>query len=407
MDQVLKKLDAIELNKYNYIQKNLLDNDNQEYKNKFMDYYCIKIKDRSDLREVCFLFWKQEIENIRNDPNRIKFSDVLKYIVDNTEIDFRRRQPFLCFLCSNLIHTLAPDYLPVWGFQTLKYFELDEYLYKNEMDWDDRIDFDMYDEIYSQLKTKSKNEITQDRFIIWKNTFDEYYIEKYPEFINFTDIKKLDLFFWKYRHNNPELFDLEQRINYNSIYNMHVGNALLMLRYTLLSYFEIEYKHLEKIDQWHELLDDCIYLFKNEYSLENNYRNYFYIINLSNKIYPMGYEFLEDYWDIMPLFELFEFMKIWNYNKDTENNIKTFNKIYPRTGIEYLKKYRNKWAHQGLSTYHDTWNYQQFFSILDCENIFKFILKLIEKSPLNKIEKSILVRQMIFDYCERHDIAID
>ncbi len=403
MDQVLKDLDPIELNKYNYIQENLSVNDNQEYKNKFMDYYCIKIKDRSDLREVCFLFWEQEIKNIRDDPDRIKFSNILKYIIENTEIDFRRRQPFLCFLCSNLIHTLAPDHLPVWGSQTLKYFELDEYLYKDEMDLDDKIDFDMYDEIYSQLKAKSKNEITQDRFIRWKNTFDEYYTEKYPEFIEFADIKKLDLFFWKYRHNNTKYLDLEQRINYNSTNISHVGHALLILRYALLLYFEIEYEKRDR-KQWNDILEGCILLFEKGY----HFKRYSDIIILYNEnIHPIEYQHLAKYWDVMPLFELFEFIKIWNPNKDCYDNIKTFNQIYTSTDIESLKKYRNKWAHQGLLNYRNKWNHQEFFSILDCQNIFKLVFEFIENLPLKQIKKLNIVRQMIFDYCENNNINID
>lgn len=405
MNQVLRDLDPVELRKYDDIQKKLKSvniNENQKYQDIFTHYYCIDKVHRPYLEE-CFKIIQQSNSNhIKHDD--ISFGDTLRRIVGKTRVD-SENQPFLCFLCSNILHTLFPEYWPVWGDKTLKHFGLDKDIVK--IDYDGNIDFEAYNNIYLSLTRKSHNEIKKEKFKKWKAKFNNH-----PDFneFNFSDIKILDLFFWKYQHHdNINTLNLKKDIKNHVKNNKHVGRALIMLRFALLIYIRIKYKNIKETESesWYEIRNVCIELFKGLDFVVNKSNNsvdviykkkkerYYYLIrkyqNIDSDARDQKIEYTDLYsWDVMPLFELFELIEIWNSDKNYPDFAIKFNNRNKNNFYE-LREYRNNWAHQN------------YFDSDECKETFKFIFDLFRIRLFSQKIASIKeVEKILRNYYKKH-----
>ena len=184
MRTALDRLKCIEtlhnkLSTYKYLQDSLSDygvSTDEKYRKAFKSFYGIRRKD-----EWCDKFFpilKREKCN-----RAISFGSVLEEV-------FKKTGWFEASFCSKLIATINPN-LPVWDKHVL-----DNYGLKSPPSGKDSAQrLDRCLDVYSEIKTRSKDAIQKKCFEKWRSLFDDSFLQ----FQHFTDIKKLDLFLWQYR----------------------------------------------------------------------------------------------------------------------------------------------------------------------------------------------------------------
>lgn len=336
MNKVLVYIDQNieQLEDYDYLIKRYDQIENTEYQIVFLVYYCMTknriMMTRKRVMEYFAIFKTIRNKKIKHMNNKNYFTTVINSI--SPGLDVSPDQDTLVFLCSALAHTINPN-LPIWESNLLNYFGLINYT-KSHYKSNDYID------IYSKFKQKCKSEIlghgnNGDWFGNWKNklnTLDKKY--KYSKNIDinsFTDIKKLDLFFWKEKYVKQKLENYNQNRNFekyiaclfsenykndegykNDIdYIMQralVGKSLKLLRDGLIRYME------DKMGQ--EQLEQLIDTIHEPEDREKNSSSIIYDCDLAIALKIMNNK---------------------KYINLIDNNIKT--------KIRNLIIYRNYWAH--------------------------------------------------------------
>ena len=176
MSDILKKLNPIELQKYNRLRKPLLQNINDDYKKLFKDfYYCTDMK---DLYEEVFFSILEDTPR-----NQITFDFVIEQTTQETG-------EFYPFLCSNLVH-LVNENKPIFSANTLISLG-----FENKIPTSPGQNLAPYKDLYQRINSKLNREIEEEWFKIWKYRFNEYF-ENYEELLDFSDMKMIDLFCWR------------------------------------------------------------------------------------------------------------------------------------------------------------------------------------------------------------------
>ena len=305
-----------ELNYYTYLTTNVLSlniYEDHKFQYTFFIYYDMG-RNRNMItpkKAMKFFRFFEDIKGeIAKNKNETCFSTILRELI--SYLDIPSDSDTLVFLCSALIHTIDQKF-PIWDTNILDHFGIPER----------HPEIDAYIKAYSTLQTKCDNEISGDGkdggwFQDWDNILKERKYE-YPQFENFTDIKKLDLFFWKEVHvkernnkiNNLQKYRYVKYINClfseseDDRYIKYVmlraliDKSLTLLRDGLVSYVKSE-------------INDTDFTGMSDQS-----------INALDEYKILG--IMEDKWDEF-------FVGI------LENDMKTT--------IENLKAYRNYWAHR-------------------------------------------------------------
>ena len=207
MQKILDRLDARTLEKYQYLQAHKLNceiNRDQEYKSFFSNYYQMQMT--SEDQRIFFDILEREKGN-----KSISFNVILKEIYKNTG----RRQSFYS---SSIVHTSNPK-MPIWNKNLIYDLSLKEY-------YDPSRGLDPYNKTYLYMKTWADMAIKDAYFTTWVEKFDEFF----PDFKDFTDIKKLDLFFWrKYipnmRTRKPR-FDIDDIMHHDKDFFVRTENLI-------------------------------------------------------------------------------------------------------------------------------------------------------------------------------------
>ena len=177
----LKKVKA-DINKYDYLRNSLLTckvNTDQKYQTIFRDFYTMN---RARKSPEWYKMFFSILERKKRD-RAISFRSVLEKV-------FKKTGRFEASFCSKLIATINPN-LPVWDQHVL-----DNYGLKSPPPCKDSAQrLDLFLDVYSEIKTRSKDAIQKECFEKWRRLFDD----SFPQFEHFTKIKKLDLFLWQYR----------------------------------------------------------------------------------------------------------------------------------------------------------------------------------------------------------------
>ena len=333
MRNVLKRLNSKQLSKYNYLQSSISKKYkiDTEYQKIFRDFYCVEGVKLDNFMEKFFLILEKEKNN-----STVYFDNILKQIINiseqeiNNDKDFYITPSLLCFLCSNIIHMINPN-KPVWSDYALYHFNLDKLFLRYR---DPNSCIRAYSYIYSALERKSKSEIEKNWFLDWRKLFDE----TYKSCSHFSDIKKLDLFFWKNRSiSYIENFLFKEYY----IKRLRVDIVLHMLREGLISYIECKYMNNDGIEN-HKLEEIKTFLL-NENSKLNNYYEY------NSTDYKVRYSKIEDStlkkhisnqdWDLIDILTLIVILE--GKNRVSTKIFDNLNNIYMD-----LRTYRNRWAHQ-------------------------------------------------------------
>ncbi len=184
MQRVIHRLECIEmlydkLSIYKYIQDNLQQCDvsnDANYQKAFKNFY--RVRRNNKWRKDFFSILEQEKNN-----QEIRFDNILCQV-------YRKSGKVETSYCSKLVATIDPN-RPVWDTFVLNHLKLLKPSYNPKRQKQIANCCNVYLQI-EQWMTKS---INQQCFKQWVLLFDQ----SFPQFICFTDIKKLDLFLWQYR----------------------------------------------------------------------------------------------------------------------------------------------------------------------------------------------------------------
>ena len=187
MDDVLEKLNEYEskLDTYDYLQqtlktKNVLSD--RKYQTKFKGYY--RVRRGQDWCEFFFSILEKEKAN-----KEFLFLDVLQDM-------WRKTKRFEASFSSKLIATINPEN-PVWDANVLRHLKL-------STDYAKIMGIKCEEEriaktasLYRKIQTDTKEALQCNGFGKWEQCFNM----EFPQFEDFTKIKKLDLFFWQLRES--------------------------------------------------------------------------------------------------------------------------------------------------------------------------------------------------------------
>ncbi len=191
LEEVFSHLDSEEIKCYCYLQNTTIDD--KDYRAKFMIYYRMIIESKKHEWNFFSTIKKMQKKKGSQENIEIDFVDILKMLHRKARTPLRSNPPLFldsAFLCSVLMHTINPC-LPVWDDNTINYFRIILPQKSNLSD---------YTNAYEELIDKVNNEIDEDPnswFKTWRNLFRKN--DVFSKF-NLTDIKILDLFFWKEKY---------------------------------------------------------------------------------------------------------------------------------------------------------------------------------------------------------------
>ncbi len=183
MKRVLDAIDREEIKYYNYLQREIKSPINDKYKENFLIYYRIPMREKK-YEEIFFKHLEENISEEKMDHKDF-FENVLTIL--HRKISPNSYPPL--FLCSALIHTINPE-LPLWDKNILNYFKIPAFVEIPKPS----LFLQKYVNAYELLIHKSEKEIKEDWFKTWDTLFNAKFP---PSEYDFTNIKKLDLFFWK------------------------------------------------------------------------------------------------------------------------------------------------------------------------------------------------------------------
>ena len=193
MDQTLGKLKKVQLKlcRYDFLQKKLLTTDistHGKYQTTFKGFYSVGHQQPA-WYEAFFLILEREKCN-----HKISFREVLEEMWHKTK---RIEASF----SSKLVATINPS-KPVWDKYVLQHLGLRAQSEKIGRITTRKKDIESYrlrisetEHLHSCIQEKAEASLQCDGFREWKRRFNK----KFPQFVHFTDIKKLDLFYWQLR----------------------------------------------------------------------------------------------------------------------------------------------------------------------------------------------------------------
>ena len=193
MDQVLEKLERYEkkLCRYNFLRENLKTTDvstDREYQTRFKGYYRVRQKPPA-WYEAFFLILEREKSN-----HKISFQEVL------AEMWYETRRVEASF-SSKLVATINPG-KPVWDANVLGHLGLLAQSKRIGRITIGKQDIESYRQriaetvhLHSCIQEKEEATLQCAGFREWKRSFNK----KFPQFVHFSGIKKLDLFYWQLR----------------------------------------------------------------------------------------------------------------------------------------------------------------------------------------------------------------
>ena len=192
IDKVLGNLTVPKLSTYDYLQNHLL------LTNVTSDiYYQTKFKGFYGAGPMADDRWQQFFSILESEKSNkaISFSQVL-------ERNHTEHGSVEASFSSKIVATINPE-MPVWDSKVLE--DLDLKAPYQSMETGRRMREIVY--LYSRIQELVTEIIRSNEFENWRRGFDG----AFPQFVHFTDVKKLDLFLWQYDSNKSDAVRVELR----------------------------------------------------------------------------------------------------------------------------------------------------------------------------------------------------
>ena len=333
--ETLNRLPGQELKKYQYIQNCLLQypvNENDFYKRTFKHFYWVNNM-LPDHESALF----QILEENKHNTLEINFRSIME------EMHLRTNNIYP-FLCSNIIHTVNAE-KSIWNDNFINCF-IDENYTENQ-----KYDINHCINIYSEIDEKWHWIIRQREFKKWNDRFNKYFSEF--QFDDFSPIKKIDLFFWKFQD------DIVYKTKYASTDKISsedtklkqlliglIGNEYIVNLVLIGRIFQLLHSGFKKyiLNEYYENNDgeDILHGYMQTFSNKDNFNR--------NPFRPIPHD--DKNWDVIQFLEFIERTK-WSIIRQNNHIQDDFKRNYINQWIEEIQDRHNEWHFFGNGDYNN------------------------------------------------------